>query len=96
MVSFPVSRRAGVCTLWIPDLPGAERNHDKADASALRNSGGVILLSAIPSRNLATDVRPREVWGWMMFDFANSGYTTVVITAVFNAYFVAVVAGGCL
>jgi MFS transporter, UMF1 family len=29
-----------------------------------------------------------------MFDFANSGYTTVVITAVFNAYFVAVVAGG--
>jgi UMF1 family MFS transporter len=28
-----------------------------------------------------------------MFDFANSGYTTVVITAVFNAYFVAVIAG---
>lgn len=28
-----------------------------------------------------------------MFDFANSGYTTVVLTAVFNAYFVAVVAG---
>ncbi len=28
-----------------------------------------------------------------MYDFANSGYTTVVITAVFNAYFVASVAG---
>ncbi|MFT4570915.1 MAG: UMF1 family MFS transporter [Hyphomicrobiaceae bacterium] len=28
-----------------------------------------------------------------MFDFANSGYTTVVLTAVFNAYFVAHVAG---
>jgi len=28
-----------------------------------------------------------------MFDFANSGYTTVVLTAVFNAYFVGVVAG---
>lgn len=28
-----------------------------------------------------------------MYDFANSGYTTVVITAVYNAYFVAVVAG---
>lgn len=27
-----------------------------------------------------------------MFDFANSGYTTVVITAIFNAYFVLVVA----
>jgi len=28
-----------------------------------------------------------------MYDFANSGYTTVVITALFNAYFVEVVAG---
>jgi UMF1 family MFS transporter len=28
-----------------------------------------------------------------MYDFANSGYTTVVITAIFNAYFVGVVAG---
>jgi UMF1 family MFS transporter len=27
-----------------------------------------------------------------MYDFANSGYTTVVLTAVFNAYFVGVVA----
>jgi len=35
----------------------------------------------------------REVWAWSMYDFANSGYTTVVITAVFNAYFVGVVAG---
>jgi UMF1 family MFS transporter len=29
-----------------------------------------------------------------MYDFANSGYTTVVITAVFGAYFVGVVAAG--
>ena len=42
---------------------------------------------------LAPGVRRREVWAWAMFDFANSGYTTVVITAIFNAYFVAVVAG---
>lgn len=46
------------------------------------------------SKNLADDVRPREVWAWAMYDFANSGYTTVVITAIFNAYFVAVVAKG--
>ena len=37
-------------------------------------------------------VRKREVFGWAMYDFANSGYTTVVLTAVFNAYFVGVVA----
>ena len=44
------------------------------------------------SRTLTDDVRPREAWAWAMYDFANSGYTTVVITALFNAYFVAVVA----
>ena len=38
-------------------------------------------------------VRKREVFGWAMYDFANSGYTTVVLTAVFNTYFVGVVAG---
>jgi MFS transporter, UMF1 family len=48
----------------------------------------------------ATILRPgvakREVWAWAMFDFANSGYTTVVITAIYNAYFVAVIAGGAV
>lgn len=39
-------------------------------------------------------VTKREVWSWAMYDFANSGYTTVVITAIFNAFFVGVVAGG--
>ena len=39
-------------------------------------------------------VKKREVFGWAMYDFANSGYTTVVLTAVFNSYFVGVVAGG--
>ncbi|MCB1844235.1 MAG: MFS transporter [Halioglobus sp.] len=36
----------------------------------------------------------REVLAWAFFDFANSGYTTVVLTAVYSAYFVAVVAAG--
>ncbi|WP_423601043.1 MFS transporter [Roseateles sp. MS654] len=39
-------------------------------------------------------VRRREVFGWSMYDFANSGYTTVVLTAVYNAYFVGVIAKG--
>ena len=47
-----------------------------------------------PSDALKPDVRPREAWAWAMYDFANSGYTTVVLTAVFNAYFVGVVARG--
>ncbi|HSA71297.1 MAG TPA: MFS transporter [Burkholderiales bacterium] len=43
-------------------------------------------------RALAPEVRVREVWAWSMYDFANSAYTTVVITAVFSAYFVGAVA----
>ena len=38
-------------------------------------------------------VRRRELAAWAGFDFANSGYTTVVITAIFSAYFVGAVAG---
>jgi MFS transporter, UMF1 family len=42
-------------------------------------------------RALAPEVKLREVWAWSMYDFANSAYTTVVITAVFSAYFVSVI-----
>jgi UMF1 family MFS transporter len=41
---------------------------------------------------LGPGVRKREVFGWAMYDFANSGYTTVVLTTIFSAYFVNVVA----
>jgi len=40
-----------------------------------------------------TEVSRRDYWAWASLDFANSGYSTVIITAVFNAYFVAVVLG---
>jgi MFS transporter, UMF1 family len=50
---------------------------------------------AIFSQNaLNPGVQKREVFGWAMYDFANSGYTTVVITAVFAAYFVGGIAKG--
>ena len=49
-------------------------------------------MALFDTSSLNEGVRKREVFGWAMYDFANSGYTTVVITAVFNAYFVAVVA----
>ena len=45
------------------------------------------------SSQVSLQVPRREVLAWAMYDFANSGYTTVVLTAVFNAYFVGVVAG---
>lgn len=39
-------------------------------------------------------VRKREIFGWCCFDFANSSFTTVIITVVYAVYFVKVVAGG--
>ena len=35
----------------------------------------------------------KELLAWALYDFANSGYTTVVQTTIFSAYFVGVVAG---
>lgn len=51
-------------------------------------------MALFPQDALNHGVRKREVFGWAMYDFANSGYTTVVLTAVFGAYFVGVVANG--
>lgn len=50
-------------------------------------------MALFPQDCLNDGVRKRELLGWAMYDFANSGYTTVVLTAVFNAYFVGVVTG---
>ena len=50
------------------------------------------MASKDKSTYLAANVNRREVCSWAMFDFANSGYTTVVITTIFNAYFVSMVA----
>ncbi|MBK0392993.1 MFS transporter [Ramlibacter algicola] len=50
-------------------------------------------MALFPQDALNPGVRRREVFGWAMYDFANSGYTTVVITAVFAAYFVGGIAG---
>lgn len=36
----------------------------------------------------------REKFSWAMYDFANSGYATVVLTAIFNTWFVSGIAMG--
>ncbi|GER11203.1 MFS transporter [Variovorax boronicumulans] len=51
-------------------------------------------MALFPASALRPGVRKREVFGWAMYDFANSGYTTVVITAVFAVYFVGGIAKG--
>ncbi len=39
-------------------------------------------------------MRRREIFGWSCFDFANSAFTTIIITVVYAVYFTEVVAGG--
>lgn len=36
----------------------------------------------------------REIFGWAMFDFANSSYTTLVVTVAYSVYFTKLVAPG--
>lgn len=36
----------------------------------------------------------REVFGWVMYDFANSSFATTISAVIFNKYFATVVAGG--
>lgn len=46
---------------------------------------------------LISDSRPidkKEVFGWAMFDFANSSFTTLIVTVAFPIYFTSVVAPG--
>ena len=42
---------------------------------------------------LKIGITKKEMFAWASLDFANSGYTTVVLTTIFNVYFVTVIAG---
>ncbi len=39
-------------------------------------------------------VKRSEIFGWCCFDFANSAFTTIIITVVYSVYFQKIVAGG--
>ncbi|MBN2360477.1 MAG: MFS transporter [Deltaproteobacteria bacterium] len=46
-------------------------------------------IATVPARSPAVPVKKREIFGWAMYDFANSSYTTVVISVVYSAFFTA-------
>jgi len=43
-------------------------------------------------RNDLPPAGPKELWAWCLYDFANSSFTTLIITVAFSVYFVQVVA----
>ena len=46
----------------------------------------------VPTSRIEHPASTRELVAWAFYDFANSGYTTVVLTTVYSAYFVGVIA----
>ncbi len=66
-----------------------------------RTAGYIAVASKLRSRAInshrdSTQLPPvsrKEIVGWAFYDFANSGYATVVMTTIYSAYFVGVVAG---
>ena len=40
------------------------------------------------------NVSRKEIFGWAMYDFANSAFATTILAVIFNQYFATVVAGG--
>jgi UMF1 family MFS transporter len=53
-------------------------------------SSGAVVSSA----TAFPPVKRSEIFGWCCFDFANSAFTTIVITVIYARYFVGVVAEG--
>jgi UMF1 family MFS transporter len=46
----------------------------------------------VPATRPDPPARPREIFAWAMFDFANSSYTTIIVTVAFSVYFTRLVA----
>tara|TARA_A100001011_G_scaffold395913_1_gene492281 strand:+ start:1026 stop:2336 length:1311 start_codon:yes stop_codon:yes gene_type:complete len=53
-----------------------------------------ILKKNISRPTLRPGIKPIDVLAWSSLDFANSGYTTVVLTAIFNVFFVTIIMEG--
>jgi MFS transporter, UMF1 family len=65
-------------------------------ASACFADAFLYVKGGMPSRPdpSSNPVEKREIFGWAMYDFANSAFATTILAVIFNQYFATVVAGG--
>ena len=54
----------------------------------------IFLSPCHPINYFNIPVQKREIFGWAMYDFANSAFATTILAVIFNQYFASVVAGG--
>ena len=50
-------------------------------------------MTKVEETNGKGPVKKSEIFGWAMFDFSNSGYTTVVLTAIYGGFFTEYIVG---
>lgn len=50
-------------------------------------------MSIEPDQTRCSHVKKSEIFGWCTFDFANSAYTTIIITVCFNVIFTHLIVG---
>ncbi|MCC6415826.1 MAG: MFS transporter [Opitutaceae bacterium] len=66
--------------------------------TALASASGLALFRRVGPATIPTSepppVRRREIIGWCSYDFANSAFTTIIITVVFAPWFMSVIAAG--
>lgn len=48
---------------------------------------------SVPRNEALPPAGRKELWAWCLYDFANSSFTTLIITVAYSVYFVQVVAG---
>ncbi|MBM4308127.1 MAG: MFS transporter [Deltaproteobacteria bacterium] len=53
-----------------------------------------MVLDNSPRPHHLIAIKKREIFGWAMYDFANSAFATTILSVIFNHYFATVVAGG--
>lgn len=51
-------------------------------------------MPASPSHTTISPATRKEIWAWCFYDFANSSFTTIIVTVAYSVYFTEVVARG--
>ena len=52
------------------------------------------MAHTVDSKNSYPGTTKKEIWSWCFYDFANSSFTTIIVTVSYSVYFTQIVAKG--